>query len=106
MAAEDAPHVLADEVGPHPPPLHELVADIAVDHAVLVPRRRRRPQRITREVGCSINGITTYFEGLAWTWLNSGLYVGCVKLFTIARGARRLNSRNLASILRPQLTRP
>ena len=71
MAAEDAPHVLADEVGPHPPPLHELVADIAVDHAVLVPRRRRRPQRITREVGCSINGITTYLEGLAWTWLNS-----------------------------------
>ena len=59
MAAEDAPHVLADEVGPHPPPLHELVADIAVDHAVLVPRRRRRPQRITGVLKVQWNQLTT-----------------------------------------------
>ena len=71
MAAEDAPHVLADEVGPHPPPLHELVADIAVDHAVLVPRRWRRPQRITGEVGCSMESQPTLKD-----WPGLGLTVG------------------------------
>ena len=37
---------LPDEVRAHPAPLHELVAELAAYHAVLVPRRRRRKQRI------------------------------------------------------------
>ena len=35
-----------DEVRAHAPPLHEVVAELAVDHGVLVPRGRRRPQRV------------------------------------------------------------
>ena len=57
MAAENSPHVLADEVRAHPSTLHELVAELAADHAVLVPRRRRRKQRIARGRGWQFDGI-------------------------------------------------